>query len=206
MPGIERWRESWRGLGTPAVAESLYVELINRYSEAHRAYHTTQHLDECFLRLDEARHVADRTHEVELAIWFHDAVYAVRRTDNEEQSAAWAHAALAQAGLSSATSDRVHDLILTTKHDAVPTTRDAMLLVDVDLAILGAPVDRFDEYERQVRQEYSWVPEPVFRQKRREILQEFIARPHIYSTEHFRQAYERQARANLARSIEQLAW
>ena len=194
----------WKGFGVDAAPESLYNEVIARYSEPHRSYHTTQHLDECFVRLDEARHLAEHIFEVELALWFHDAVYAPRNQDNEEQSASWAHAAAEQSGLPTTVAARVRQLILATKHDASPTGADAALVVDVDLAILGAPVERFDEYERQVRQEYSWVPGFLFRRKRREILEGFLARPHVYNTEHFRASFETYARANLARSIERL--
>jgi hypothetical protein len=100
----------------------------------------------------------------------------------------------------------VHQLILATKHNAAPATLDAALLIDVDLAILGAAPGRFDEYERQVRQEYSWVPGFLVRRKRREILEGFLARPHVYFTDHFRARCEARARANLARSIAQLGW
>jgi predicted metal-dependent HD superfamily phosphohydrolase len=131
-------------------------------------------------------------------------VYEVGRQDNEEQSASWARDAAIRHGVARSAAERVHQLVLATKHDATPTSPDAALLVDVDLAILGAAVERFDEYELQVRQEYSWVPRVVFRRKRREILQTFLARPHIYSTDHFRACYEEAARANLARSIERL--
>ena len=161
-------------------------------------------MDECFVSLDEARHLADKVHEVELALWFHDAVYEVRSQDNEEQSASWARDAAIQQGVASSVAERVHRLVLATKHNATPTSPDAALLVDVDLVILGAAVERFDEYERQVRQEYSWVPGFLFRRKRREILEAFLARSQIYSTDHFRARYEVSARANLARSIERL--
>jgi predicted metal-dependent HD superfamily phosphohydrolase len=90
---------------------------------------------------------------------------------------------------------------MATKHDAMPDSTDSRLLVDIDLAILGAPVERFDEYERQVRQEYSWVPDALFRRKRREILEAFLARPRIFSTDYFQLKYEAQARTNLERSI-----
>ena len=77
--------------------------------------------------------------------------------------------------------------------------------MDVDLWILGADSPRFDEYERQIRQEYAWVPEQTFRQRRAAILREFLARPAIYSTSLFSQRYEAQARANLRRSLDQLS-
>ena len=204
MADLIRWRSTWYGLGVTAPDEGLYHELIGRYTEPHRRYHTTQHLDECFARLDEARDLARHIHEVELALWFHDAVYGTRNSDNEEQSAEWARIAVEQADLPGAVGARVHALILATKHDAEPTAGDAALLIDVDLAILGAPAERFDEYERQVREEYSWVPGFLFRRKRREILTAFLARSHVYNTECFRVRYEAVARANLARSIERL--
>ena len=155
MPDIERWRTTWRGLGVVALDDELYGVLIGRYSEPNRNYHTVQHLDECFARLDEARSLAERIHEVELALWFHDAVYEVRSQDNEEQSASWAQGTAERAGLPNAVVERLHRLILATKHNAEPASRDEALLVDVDLAILGAAPERFDEYERQVRVEYS---------------------------------------------------
>lgn len=204
MPDIERWQATWKGLGVESPEVNLYAVVRTRYAELHRSYHTIQHLDECFVNLDEARHLADKVHEIELALWFHDAVYEVRGQDNEERSASWARDAAIQHGVASSVAERVHRLVLATKHDATPTSPDAALVVDVDLAILGAAVERFDEYERQVRQEYSWVPGILFRRKRREILETYLARPHIYSTDHFRARYEVSARANLARSIERL--
>lgn len=200
MPDLDRWRATWRGLGA-APDEALYRELMARYAEPHRAYHTARHLDECFARLDEAAALAGQIHEVGLALWFHDAIYEARKHDNEERSATWARTAALQAGVPDTVAGRVHDLILATKHDAAPVAGDAALVTDIDLAILAAPADRFDEYERQIRQEYSWVPGFLFRRKRREILEGFLARPHIYATGHFRERWEAPARANLERSL-----
>jgi predicted metal-dependent HD superfamily phosphohydrolase len=191
----------WNGLGVKAPEGGLYEELMTRYSAPDRQYHTLQHLDECFARLAESRQLAEHAHEIELALWFHDGIYDVRRQDNELQSASWAEEVSLGAGLSQHVATRIRELIIATKHDAVPDSADSQLLVDIDLAILGAPVERFDEYERQVRQEYAWVPDALFRGKRREILEAFLARPHIFSTDYFRSKYEAQARINLARSI-----
>jgi predicted metal-dependent HD superfamily phosphohydrolase len=204
MPTLARWRSTWMGLGVTPPADEVHSALIARYEEPHRRYHTVQHLDECFARLDEAPVAVAHRYEVELALWFHDAVYDTRRQDNEAQSAALARREGARAGLPEAVLARLVTLILATRHDASPATPDEALLVDVDLAILGAPVDRFDEYERQVQAEYAWVPAPLFRRKRREILGAFLSRPSVYGTEAFRARFEDAARANLSRSIRAL--
>lgn len=184
--------------------EHLFQALMTCYAEPHRRYHTTQHLDECFAKLDEIRFAATHPEEIELAVWFHDAIYDVKRQDNEERSADWAHSIVLGAGLPALPAERVHGLVMATRHDAVPTTSDERILVDVDLSILGAETTRFAEYERQIREEYSWVPDILFRSKRRKILKEFLERPRIFSTEQFFNTYEAQARANLRRSIEEL--
>lgn len=200
MPSPLRWAELWRQLaGRPAPA--LYGELIAHYGEPRRKYHTARHLDECFEKFDEARELATHPAEVELALWFHDAIYDTRRQDNERKSADWARASAMQAGVTGEAAARVHALVMATRHDAVPSGADAELLVDVDLSILGAAPERFDEYERQIREEYAWVPAFVFRRKRAKILQGFLARPAIFSTALFRDRYEQRARANLKRSL-----
>jgi predicted metal-dependent HD superfamily phosphohydrolase len=197
------WQEAWSELRlTPQ--SGLLAELEARYREPHRAYHTLQHIHECFERLASGESPAERLAEVRIALWFHDAIYDTRAQDSEERSAHWAHEALNHAGAPSPCATRVRELVLATKHAVTPLGRDAQLLVDVDLSILGADEARFDEYERQVRREYEWVPEPAFREGRARVLQSFLARPAIYSTPGFQRALEPRARANLARSLQAL--
>lgn len=195
------WRRSWSGLGCRGDGAALRAELLLRYSEAHRAYHTRQHLQECLEAFEVVRSFAQHPHEVEMALWFHDAVYEVRRSDNEAQSADWARTSMLQAGASAEVAARVHALIMVTLHTAVPTDADALLLVDIDLSILGAGEKRFAEYEQQIRQEYRHVPGLLFQYKRREILRSFLDRPCIYGTAHFHQQLEERARDNLRRAI-----
>ena len=203
MPGIVEWRRTWQQLGSSSVDDALYRELVASYGEPHRKYHTMQHLDECFDKFRLAHAEAERAAEIEVGLWFHDAIYDTTRYDNEEKSARWARTAVLAAGLSAATAERVYALIMCTRHDAVPDANDEKLLVDVDLSILGAETARFDEYERQVREEYAWVPEPVFRAKRCAILEAFLARNTIFNTRAFIDAYEAKARRNLERSLDQ---
>ena len=197
------WENAWDGLAVCAPA-GLLAQLVACYSEPHRAYHTLQHLRECFLHLESASSLAARLSEVQLGLWFHDAVYDTRAQDNEERSAAWARESLRAAGASSEAVERVHRLVMATRHDAVPEEPDARLLVDIDLSILGAGDERFAEYEKQIRAEYSWVPETAYRQARTRVLASFLERPSIYSTPRFRGLLEQRARRNLSRSLEEL--
>ena len=137
-------------------------------------------------------------------LWFHDAIYGVKRRDNEKKSADWARASALAAGTPAEACNRMHSLVMATRHKAVPRRTDAEILVDVDLSILGAAPERFDQYERQVREEYAWVPDFLFRRERKAILKEFLARPQIFSSTRFRDRYEPQARANIERSLERL--
>ena len=194
----------WAALGAPAD-EALLRELTARYSEPHRKYHTMQHLGECFEKLQELRALAQKPAEIELALWFHDAIYDTKRKDNEEKSAEWAQASVLAAHLPAEVGDRVGKLVMVTRHNALPETVDEQILVDVDLSILGASPERFDEYEKQVRAEYSWVPGPLFRRERRKILEGFLKQRTLFQTREFITAYEPQARRNLQRSLAGLA-
>jgi len=205
MPSPERWKATWQELGVPITPALLgaYEDLIARYSEPHRKYHTVRHLGDCFAKLDEIRTIAERPAEVEVALWFHDAIYE-RSTENEAKSADLAAKVVRNAGKPPGSIKRISDLIMATRHDAAPEGNDARALVDVDLSILGESPERFDEYERQVREEYSWVPEVLFKRERKKILEEFLARSAIFNTEQFRDRYESPARANLERSLHKL--
>jgi len=150
------------------------------------------------------REDADEPALVELALWFHDAVYDPRRSDNEEQSAQWATTALTQAGADPSIAEAVADMIRATDHGNPKPTGDTALLCDIDLAVLGEPPRRYDRYERAIRAEYQWVPEECYRAGRAEVLGTFLERDRIYATACFRRRHEPRARQNLARAVAQL--
>ena len=201
---LDRWRYAWRQLGASMASEDLYHQLVACYSEPHRKYHTIQHLNECLTHFESIGALADHADEVELALWFHDAIYDTSKKDNEKRSAEWARDSVLAAGVSSEKANRIFELVMATTHNVLPEGRDAEILVDIDLGILGADGARFDSYEVQVREEYSFVPEFQYRQARRKVLEEFVNRKWIYSTEPFRSNYEARARDNIARSIARL--
>lgn len=178
--------------------------LVSAYEELQRKYHTVQHLTECLQLFEQNLDLAIEPAEVEISLWFHDAIYNVTASDNEAKSAEWAATELTKAGVSPERVDRVRKHILATRHAVLPEGQDQALLIDIDLSILGAPRPRFEEYEVQVRAEYAWVPGFLFRRKRRSVLAEFLERDPIYNTTRLRKALEIRARENLAYSLRQL--
>ena len=202
-PFLTSWQRAWLGCGARTLGEEVHAALLARYSEPHRAYHTLQHLAECLAHFGRERGLARHPGEVAVALWFHDAIYDTGRHDNEAESAAWARRALCEAGARDEVADRVHALVMATRHSETPATADERLLVDIDLAILGADAPRFAEYERQIRVEYAFVPDALFRAKRAEVLRGFDERRPIYATPALRERLEAAAHANLARSLAQ---
>lgn len=195
-------RNRWIGIATDlrvADPEGVFQHIANSYSHNPDHYHTLRHIAHCLQEFDQVKNFARRPQAIELAIWFHDAVYDPRATDNEEQSAY-----LLRRLVSTTESEEAARLILATKHQQIPEDPDAALIVDIDLAILGKPEEEFDEYERQIRHEYAWVEDKAFREGRKNVLQTFLSRASIYSTDAFRERYEALARQNLQRSISRL--
>ncbi len=197
-----RWCELWRALGARRLPERVFDELVEAYEQPHRAYHCLDHVIDCLQVIDTARSEADHPCEVEAAIWFHDAIYDPARGDNELRSADWASRVLRDAGIDAATSERIQRLITSTSHDEPADSRDARLLVDVDLSILGRDPSSFLAYEDQIKREYAWVPDHVFHTRRADLLEGFLARKPLYLTPALRQRLESQARTNLAEAIE----
>lgn len=200
-----RWRRLCQqfGINNQTTIEQEFRRINIAYSEPQRAYHTAQHIGECLELLD---WVVDLTTlssaqrwALEMALWYHDIVYAPQAHDNE-----WRSAEQATDFLKTHTADSVQDvgaLIMATCHREMAASGDlpetVQWIVDIDLAILGALPQRFWQYHHQIRQEYSWLSDMVYQTKREEILAQFLARPNIYRTDLFRERFEHQARENL---------
>lgn len=200
-----RWMGLWTRLGAQEHGLSIFTSLAAAYAEPARVYHTAEHICDCLAQLDLSRHMAQRPDEVEAAIWFHDAVYLPGASDNEACSARLVRTTLADARAPVEVAHRIAELVLATQHLAIPGEPDAALLCDIDLSILGRTHEVFDEFERRIRQEYAWVPAPVYRGARAEILAGFLRRRSIFQTDYFRDRYEAPARANLARILKDLS-
>jgi predicted metal-dependent HD superfamily phosphohydrolase len=200
----ERWCALMRAFGV-ADHLAMFDRVHAAYREPHRFYHDVSHIDACLGQFARSHSLARSSAEVEMALWLHDVVYAPRASDNEVRSARWAVDFLRSAGVPEARASLVEAHIMATVHAAEPHDPDSRLVVDIDLSILGRDETMYDAFERNVRQEYQWVPWLVYRRKRIEVLGTFLERPRIYFTESFRESYESPARANLARAIAMLS-
>ena len=87
---LAQWIKALPPAADPASAAAVTAtgaELLDRWQEPHRHYHTIDHLAAVLSIVDAQADEADDPQAVRLAAWFHDAVYDPRRTDNEELSA-----------------------------------------------------------------------------------------------------------------------
>ncbi len=203
---VERWYSLWHKLGGLVDYRTFkaYEDLAEKYAEPHRKYHNIYHIESCLSEFAEIKELALNPCALELAIWYHDVVYDINASDNEERSAVFAGSAIF--GLfpfPEALAKSVEEIILATKHNSVPDSYDAKLMLDIDIANMGKP-KIFKKVNRLVREEYASVAEKRFVEERSNILEIFLARPRIYLTDYFYERYEVAARQNISLAIAEL--
>ena len=183
----------------------LGENLIARYREPHRRYHTTKHLLDVLTMIDQ---LAD-DHDlflVQLAAWYHDAVYAIPagQVSNEEASARLALRELSLVGLEQEDLNQIARLVrLTETHLPGPRDPEGELLCDADLSILASDPAQYAAYAAAVRAEYAQVPDEQFLAGRLAVLNELVDRE-IFRTSKGR-ALSDAARANLAAEIDAIS-
>ncbi|MFF6915513.1 hypothetical protein [Streptomyces sp. NPDC012466] len=180
--------------------------LLTRWQEPQRRYHTVEHLTAVLDRVDVLERYARDPDVVRLAAWFHDAVYLPDRSENEERSARLAERALAEAGLPDAKTDEVASLVrLTVTHDPADDDPDGQVLCDADLAILASPPSAYAAYTTAVREEYHFVPNDAFRTGRAAVLRQLLDLPRLFRTSYGASEWEATARYNLTAELEMLS-
>ena len=188
----------------------LLSGLKTRYAEPQRCYHTWAHIEALLRHFEDLRGAFTEPDLVLWALYYHDAIYDPKAPDNEEQSAELLKAE-ATGHLEPDDLQFAYDNILGTKrHELVgdhseSRQSDMALFLDIDLSILAAASDVFEEYEVNIRKEYAFVPEDAFRKGRSDILKTFLNRPRIYYSDTCFGRWEGPARENLRRSIERLS-
>jgi predicted metal-dependent HD superfamily phosphohydrolase len=212
-PEVELGR-AWRrlvGTARGRAADAAFDSLLARHREPHRRYHTATHVMWVLRHVDDLATRVDRSDGFDLdavraAALFHDAVYNPRSSTNEADSAVLAGDVLTDLGWAAARVERVQQLISATAGhvdatDASSTGTDVDILLDADLAILGAEPNEYSAYVAGVRAEYGHVDAAEWRAGRSAVLQQFVDRTTIYRTRAMRDAREQRARANLTAEL-----
>ncbi|GAA1168597.1 putative metal-dependent HD superfamily phosphohydrolase [Kitasatospora gansuensis] len=199
---LDRWTALLLRTGATVDPGPYGRDLLARWAEPQRRYHSTAHLTAVLDHVDTLAGHAEDADAVRLAAWFHDAVYKPDRSENEERSAQLAVRALREAGLGEPLTEEVARLVrLTVGHHPAPGDRNGEVLCDADLAVLGGTPEQYAAYAAAVRAEYAFVPDDAFREGRAAILRQLLALPALYRTDTARQRFDDAARRNLAAEL-----
>ena len=204
---MKRLQENWSHLVEPftidpQVKSRIFQQLVDAYSQPHRYYHTLTHIRHSLAVLAILRSHCQNFVALQFAAWFHDSVYDPKASDNEQKSAEFATIALDQLGCSPELRTEIIRLILLTQsHQTDVGDIDGQILLDADLAILGTPRSIYQHYACCIRQEYAFVGDLEYSQRRQQILTAFLQRDRIYATEPIHCRLESRARQNVLSDI-----
>ncbi|WP_329300363.1 hypothetical protein OG410_19500 [Streptomyces sp. NBC_00659] len=201
----KRWADTVlaarEGEGSGPAPEPYAADLLARWAEPRRRYHTTDHLLAVLGHIDVLEAHGERAGDpdaVRLAAWFHDAVYLPDRSENEERSARLAERALAELGVDPDRTAEVARLVrLTVSHDPADHDTDGAVLCDADLAILASPPAAYAAYTAAVREEYAFVPDDAFRVGRAAVLRQLLDLPRLFRTPYGERVWAAPARRNM---------
>jgi predicted metal-dependent HD superfamily phosphohydrolase len=198
----ERWHSLCARLNADDLCASTLWHLLQAlYAWPPRHYHNLDHIAACLFTLDQFASHAQHPEEVELALWLHDSIYIPGRGDNERRSAAVALMFARELAHPPAAADRIATLVLATSHASPPSSGDAGLIADIDMAILAAPPEQYERYAHSIAAEYAFAGPERYRQGRAAFLQNLLHKPAIFHHPALRARFESLSRQNLAAEI-----
>ncbi|AFM04634.1 hypothetical protein Fleli_2257 [Bernardetia litoralis DSM 6794] len=181
----------------------IFTLLGIQYKEDTRHYHNWEHVKTMLKGLYDYPDRINDILSIELAIWFHDSIYVPLRKDNESRSAKFFHEQLSLY-LPIERVRKVMNYIEATKSHSKTTDKDLQVLLDLDLAILGQPKKIYQKYSQQVREEFGYVPNFLYKRGRKLVLKIFLDKATIYQTSFFKEKLEEQARENIQDELDSL--
>ncbi|GAB5398717.1 MAG: hypothetical protein Aureis2KO_03020 [Aureisphaera sp.] len=185
-----------------SYVQDCWQELETLYSQPSRHYHNLNHVNHMINGLETFKDKVVHWDTLLFAIFYHDAVYHVKRQDNEIKSADLMEEHLGRTSFSKISMCR--QLIEATKrHESYDD--DMRVLMDLDLAILGQDSDDYNRYAKNIRKEYSVYPGFLYRKGRRKVLKHFLEKDRIFKTDHYSKTLEGKARENLNRELQTLS-
>jgi predicted metal-dependent HD superfamily phosphohydrolase len=186
----------------PELSDQLWDEIERAYSHKQRYYHNLVHLDHFTVTLNSVKDKFENWDTVVFAVAYHDIVYNVLKSNNEEKSAEVASKRLNEIGFPRELVERCHHMILATKRHAAEDV-ETDLFTDADLSILGSEPDEYARYRTQIRKEYGLFPDFVYNSGRKKVLQHFLGMTRIFKQAPFIQL-ESSARRNMRDELKTL--
>ncbi len=177
--------------------QRLWEELKKAYQAKGRYYHTIKHLEDLHGHLLEMKPHIQNWHAVLFTLFYHDFIYSIHNSDNEEKSANCAIDRMKQLSVPLALIEITRLQILATKAHTLSPDSDTNYFTDADLSVLGQERQTYTHYAQHVRKEYGFYPNLIYNPGRKRVLRHFLTMPRIYKTELAFQKWERNARLNL---------
>lgn len=179
------------------VEEKWFNYVFDKYSEAHRVYHSVNHLIDLLKKVNHLKFysMTNKINKYEfeeslsvfiLFCFFHDIEYEIGSNKNEEKSVKIFEEYAKETSVSVPIKNKVIEAILLTKNHALKSDQWVVnFCLDCDLSILVSEEEKFIKYCHQIRQEYISVPDDVFIPKRIEFLEK-IKLTYPFHTERFK--------------------
>lgn len=174
----------------------VFDTLWQLYGQSTRRYHGIAHIAASLKVRDRYFPNADRA--VELAIWFHDAIYVAGDPDNEQLSGMLAEMCLTYLGEPAEVRAEVRKMIECTKHH-IGHTHNEDILCDIDLEPLSLPSDEYSQNTAELRLEYRAYGDAIWHAGRLSFIDRLLERGAIFQTDGMREWLEAKARDNLKR-------
>jgi predicted metal-dependent HD superfamily phosphohydrolase len=183
--------------------QTLWNEIEKSYSKSDRHYHNLAHLESVLNELTIHKAKFASWDAIVFAIVYHDIVYNTLKSNNEERSADVAIKVLTNISCPGNTIEQCGELIHATKKHQ-PADHETNLFTDADLSILGSDSERYNDYVKKIRREYSIYPDLVYNPGRKKVLLHFLEMESIFKTKEFSDKYELSAKANIQSELESL--
>jgi predicted metal-dependent HD superfamily phosphohydrolase len=190
--------------GNQIMMDELWLEIETNYSNKKRHYHNLTHLSNLLREITEVKNKIQNWDILLFTLFYHDAIYNTRKSDNEEKSAELAEKRMKELNVPDGMIQLCKSQILATKSHVVSENLDTNYFTDADLSVLGKDWDTYETYCKNIRKEYSIYPALVYNPGRKKVLNHFLSMPRIFKTDWFYQLYEKQAKINLKKELENL--
>jgi predicted metal-dependent HD superfamily phosphohydrolase len=207
--------KKWKYLTTnlnPELAEKWFAFIVDHYSEKYRFYHNLLHIQSLLEYAEKYASELNNIDTVQWAIWFHDIVYNPQSKENEAKSNEIWLSFVQEAQITEKnTINAVQAMILgSAKHtlDSIPkellseNDKDILYFFDFDLSILGAEFSVYEKYAESIRKEYAFVPDTMYQEGRKRVLESFLLRQ-IYHSPDFK-LLEPKAKENMKQEFVKL--